>query len=133
MLVGTTKGGAAEALPVPVLQLYRWPWVAMARQVNHRPPLSGAAHHPPRAPPTGLCVLTVGQPNERGFKELQSDLERSGKHGKSVAAQAAALAALAVTCWVMAEDDGTTQATMQVRRRCLFGAALENCTVRICC
>jgi hypothetical protein len=62
---------------------------------------------------TGLCFLTLGEPDERGFQEVQADLERAGKHGKSPPAKVAALEALTAACWVASEDEHNTRATMQ--------------------
>ncbi|GBF93321.1 hypothetical protein Rsub_06359, partial [Raphidocelis subcapitata] len=63
-----------------------------------------------------LHVLTLGEPDESGYQGVLPDLLRAAKHGKSAAARAAAVDALAVCCFVMAEDDRSTRAALDELR-----------------
>lgn len=59
-----------------------------------------------------LHVLTLGEPDESLFLSLQPDLMHAVKHGKSPAARLASADALAVCCFVLSDDEGSTRSAM---------------------
>eukprot|EP00195_Chlamydomonas_chlamydogama_P015533 CAMPEP_0202900152 /NCGR_PEP_ID=MMETSP1392-20130828/10135_1 /ASSEMBLY_ACC=CAM_ASM_000868 /TAXON_ID=225041 /ORGANISM="Chlamydomonas chlamydogama, Strain SAG 11-48b" /LENGTH=272 /DNA_ID=CAMNT_0049586485 /DNA_START=182 /DNA_END=997 /DNA_ORIENTATION=+ len=56
----------------------------------------------------GLHVVSLPEPSERLFRSMQADLQKAAAQGRSPEARAAATEALALVCFVAAEDDHTT-------------------------
>ncbi|KAF8064543.1 PSL5 [Scenedesmus sp. PABB004] len=77
----------------------------------------GAAEAASAATALGLHMLTLGEPNESLFQDVCPDLVKAAKQGKGGAAKLAAAEALAVACFVAAEDEGTTVEVMEQLQR----------------
>eukprot|EP00775_Hariotina_reticulata_P006732 gene6732-6952_t len=72
----------------------------------------GAAEAASAATALALHLLTLGEPSESTFLEVKGDLVKAAKQGKGAAVKVAAADALAVCCFVAAEDEHTTQEVM---------------------
>lgn len=82
--------------------------------------------------PTALHLITLPEPSERLFRELQGDLQRATASGKPAEVRCAAVEALAMCCFVAAEDDVCTMEVME-RLRALWktgDAKVRACAVR---
>ncbi|KAI8467634.1 MAG: interferon-related developmental regulator family protein [Monoraphidium minutum] len=81
-----------------------------------------------------LHVLTLGDADESLFQSLQPELLRAAQHGKAAASRLAAADALAVCCFVLADDEASTHSAMAGLRslwsRRDGGAALRAAALR---
>ncbi|KAF6258563.1 interferon-related developmental regulator-domain-containing protein [Scenedesmus sp. NREL 46B-D3] len=73
----------------------------------------GAAEAASAATALGLHMFTLGEPDENLFQEVHADLAKAAKQGKGAAAKVAAAEALALCCFVAAEDEHTTLEVME--------------------
>ncbi|WIA18984.1 hypothetical protein OEZ85_003651 [Tetradesmus obliquus] len=73
----------------------------------------GAAEAALAATALGLHMLTLGEPDENLFQEVHTDLGKAAKQGKGAAVKVAAAEALALCCFVAAEDEHTTLEVME--------------------
>mmetsp|Transcript_33375 Transcript_33375/g.84567 ORF Transcript_33375/g.84567 Transcript_33375/m.84567 type:complete len:447 (-) Transcript_33375:563-1903(-) len=79
-----------------------------------------------------LHMITLPEPSERLFRELQGDLQRAAASGKPWEVRCAAIECLAMCCFVAAEDDSCTLEVME-RCRALWKtgeAKVRACSVR---
>lgn len=72
----------------------------------------GAAEAASAATALALHMLTLGEPDESAFQEMLPDLAKAAKQGKGAALRVAAVEALALCCFVAAEDELTTLEVM---------------------